>query len=197
MSHVEHLVHLLPRRARLSLNGLKQHRNVHHVVFDDVQAGVQKVEHFGLCSARTMDHAVDLASVFLQKRLHHRGVGACGRQHQLARVQRHPFHGVRQAVGARIHELRVGSRIIAFWILFGQGLPKHVVPCRRQSVAAHAPIELGFVGRLSRTRQSHHHIASRDAAVVNHLVASHAGHHRGIHDDGAHQVPNVCGFTSG
>ena len=76
MAHVEHLVHLFPRRARLLLNGLKQHGNVHHVVFDHVQARVQKVKHLGLCTARAMDHAVNLRPVFLQESLHHRSVGS-------------------------------------------------------------------------------------------------------------------------
>ena len=87
--------------------------------------------------------------------------------------------------------------IKTFGVLLCQIGPEHVVTGRSQSVAAHAAVVRGLVRRLAMAGQGHHNIARRDVAVVDHVFARHARHHRGIDNDGADQIPHVGRFTAG
>ena len=88
MTHVEHLVHLLPVCATLLLNGLEEWGYGEHVVFDNAAVIAYKMEHLCLSTTRAMNHTVNLLAHFVQKLLDNRSVSTGGGEHQLACVDR-------------------------------------------------------------------------------------------------------------
>ncbi len=83
VAHVEHLVHLGPVGARLLADELEQRRDGEHVVLDHMLV-LHEVHHLGLGAAGAMHHAVDVGAHLFEYLLDYRGIGACGREHQLA-----------------------------------------------------------------------------------------------------------------
>lgn len=47
---------------------------------------VDEVHHLGLCTARAVNHTMDLRTQLIQQFLDDRGIGACRREYQLAGV---------------------------------------------------------------------------------------------------------------
>ena len=158
VAHVEHLVHFMPVGARGGLDHLEQGRQSQHVVFHDVQF-VNEVQHLGLGAAAAMDDAVDLFAELLQYRYHQRGVGAGGREDELAYVNAGDFGRVGEFVRTGIDQVFRDAVVVAFIVFLSQIMVQHVVSCRGEAIAAHAAVVAVFVGGLSVRGKSHDDIA--------------------------------------
>ena len=118
VTHVEDLVHLVPVGARGGLDHLEQGRQSQHVVFHDVQF-VNEVQHLGLGAAAAMDDAVDLLAELLQYRDHQRGVGAGGREDELAHVNAGDFGRVGEFVRTGIDQVLRDAVVVALIVFLG------------------------------------------------------------------------------
>ena len=83
MTHVEDLVHLLPRGATLLLDEGEEGRNGEHVVLDDVLP-LDEVEHLCLGSTRAVYHPMDLGAKLLEHLTYYWSIGTSRREDELS-----------------------------------------------------------------------------------------------------------------
>ena len=86
VTHIEYLVHLLPVCARALVDGAKQGWNGEHVVLHHLAVIVDEVEYFGLGTACTMYHTMNLGAQLIEQAFDDGRIGAGGRENQLASV---------------------------------------------------------------------------------------------------------------
>ena len=156
-----------------------------------------KVHDFGLCAARAVNHAVDIATVTVQDGLHHRCICTRGRKHQTSGIHRRSLHRLGERAVAAIHHFGRQSVVVGFGEFGGQFLAEHVVACRGEAVASHAAVVALLICRLAVGGEAYDNIAGGDAGVVDHIGTSHAACHCAVHDYGAHQVAHVGGLATG
>ena len=82
MSHVEHLVHLLPVGLALLVYHLEQRWGGEEVVFHHMQV-IYKMQHLRLRAAAAVYHAVDLRPVTVQYLAYHGCISPCRRKHHV------------------------------------------------------------------------------------------------------------------
>ncbi len=93
MAHIEYLVHLAPGSAAFATDEVEERRCGEEVVLDHVFV-FHEVHHLGLCSAGAVDHAMDGGTHLAEKPFDDRGIGACGREHELTGGQTGAVDGV-------------------------------------------------------------------------------------------------------
>ena len=71
------------------------------------------------------------------------------------------------------------------------------MPCRRQSVTAHATVVFFLIGGLSVGSQAYNDITRTDVRIIDDIAPFHTAGNRTVNNDGAHQVPDVSRFASG
>ena len=195
VTHVEHLVHLGPVGAALLLDGAEEGRNGEHVVFDDTEA-VDEMEYLRLGTACAMDHAVHEGTHLAEQLLDDRGVGAGGREYQMAGIDGSTFHGIRETESAGIDEVVGHGVVITLGVFLGQVLGEDIVAGTGETVAAHAAVVGLLVQCLSAGGEADDNVASTDVGVVDDVGAAHAAGDRAVHDDGAYEVAHVSRFAA-
>ena len=76
VTHIEHLVHLLPVGTGTLVDGMEQGRNREHVVLDYLAVVVDEVEHLGLRTTCTVNHTVNLGAQLVEQFLDDGCIGA-------------------------------------------------------------------------------------------------------------------------
>lgn len=196
VAHVEDFIHLLPIGAALVVNQFEERWNVEQVVFDDVDV-VDEVEHFGLCAAAAMHHAVDLAAQLPEHFDDDGRIGARWGQHQLACVDGRSGYGVGQATFAGIDKPRGDVAVVGLGIFYSVVFVEDVVTGGRQAVAAHAAVVFVFVGGLAEGSEAYNDIACLDVLIVDYIAAPHAADDGAIDNDGFYEVTQVGSFPTG
>ena len=195
VAHVKDLVHFGPVGAALTGNGLEEGRHGEHVVLDDAAVFTHKVQHFGLCAARAVYHAVYFGTHLVEQTLDDGSIGASGGEHQAAGVERCALNGVGESVRSAVDKFLGHGLVVAFGIFLGQVFGKHVVACRGETVGTHAAVVLRFVGGLAAGGEAHDDVAGTDIGVVDDVAALHAAGDGAVDDDGAHEVAYVGRFA--
>ena len=105
--------------------------------------------------------------------------------------------GVGEQLGAAEDHTVGQVAVVAHRVLLGVDMREHVVACRGETVGAHAAVVGGLVLGLAEAGEAHDDVAGLDAGIVHHVGAAHAGRHRAVHDDSAHQVAHVGSLATG
>ena len=195
VSHIEHFVHFSPVSLALLVYHSEQRWCREQVVLYHVEV-VYKVQHFGLCTAATVYHAVYLASVVVQYLLDDRSVCPRGRKHHLAGIHSRNLGAVGEFLPSAVNHFARQALVVRHRIFLGIEMGKDVMPCRGEAVAPHSSVVGFLISRLTVGGKSHYHVAGLDVPVVYHFAALHPRAHRGIHYDGPHQVSHVGCLSS-
>ena len=130
MSHVEHLVHLLPIRSAFFLYGTEQRGHGEHVVLDNATVVAHEIEHFGLRAAGAMHHSMYRRAKLVEHPADYRRVGTRRRKHELSGIHWRACYGVGKAVAAAINEFFGHGLIVTLGIFLSKILGKYIVSGR-------------------------------------------------------------------
>ena len=127
MSHVEHLVHLLPVGAALIVNCSEKRWDGEHVVLDDTAVVANKVKNLCLSSTCAVYHSMDVAAHLVEYLLDDRSISASGGEDKLACIDGSTINRLVESVGTAIYQFVGHGMIIGLGIFLGKIFRENIV----------------------------------------------------------------------
>ena len=127
MSHVEHLVHLLPISAAFVVDCAEEWGDGEHVVLDHAAVVAYEMQHLGLCASRAVNHTVDVGTHLVKHLLDDGSIGAGGGEDKLSGIYGSTFHLLVETVGTAIYQFVGNSMVVGLGIFLGKIFGEHVM----------------------------------------------------------------------